>query len=260
MQVSRNRVHWNLIESNASFAQSKQNSRDVLTLILQACDWEELFGRTKQYDASVGAVQHWIQSIDSLLLHDSSIEFVDLCRLASEQTKAPMNRVDHPDVKICTPVEAYGMESDVTMFVGLDAESWSMKPERIPWIDDFVRVELGLTDGDLPIRRARHLFKSLLSTSRQAILFDTEHDEAAGNSTPVAEYLSMAELSGNLRELRKAPDFIQPSISDGAGWSMMTREDGNVVTYRSSMLSMNGSEVSLNEQNVPFEINNNKRA
>ncbi len=219
--------------------------RDVLTLILQACDWEELFGRTKQYDASVGAVQHWIQSIDSLLQHDSSIEFVDLCRLASEQTKAPMNRVDHPDVKICTPVEAYGMVSDVTMFVGLDAESWSMKPERIPWIDDFVRVELGLTDGDLPIRRARHLFKSLLSTSRQAILFDTEHDEAAGNSTPVAEYLSMAELSGNLRELRKAPDFIQPSISDGAGWSMMTREDGNVVTYRSSMLSMNGTEVSL---------------
>ena len=55
----------------------------------------------------------------------------------------------------------------------------------------------------------------------------------------------MAELSGNLRELREAPDFIQPSISDGAGWSMMTREDGNVVTYRSSMLSMNGSEVSL---------------
>ena len=219
--------------------------RDVLTLILQACDWEELFGRTKQYDASVGAVQHWIQSIDSLLQHDSSIDFVDLCRLASEQTKAPKNRVDHPDVKICTPVEAYGMESDVTMFVGLDAESWSMKPERIPWIDDFVRVELGLTDGDLPIRRARHLFKSLLSTSRQAILFDTEHDEATGNSTPVAEYLSMAELSGNLRALRKAPDFIQPSISDGAGWSMMTREDGNVVTYRSSMLSMNGTEVSL---------------
>lgn len=219
--------------------------RDVLTLILQACDWEELFGRTKQYDASVGAVQHWIQSIDSLLQHDSSIEFVDLCRLASEQTKAPMNRVDHPDVKICTPIEAYGIESDVTMFVGLDAESWSMKPERIPWIDDFVRVELGLTDGDLPIRRARHLFKSLLSTSQQAILFDTEHDEAAGNSTPVAEYLSMAELSGNLRALRKAPDFIQPSISDGAGWSMMTREDGNVVTYRSSMLSMNGTEVSL---------------
>ena len=106
--------------------------RDVLTLILQACDWEELFGRTKQYDASVGAVQHWIQSIDSLLQHDSSIEFVDLYRLASEQTKAPKNRVDHPDVKICTPVEAYGMESDVTMFVGLDAESWSMKPERIP--------------------------------------------------------------------------------------------------------------------------------
>ena len=219
--------------------------RDVLTLIMQACDWEQLFGRTKQYDASVGAVQHWIQTIDSLLQHDSSVDFVDLCRLASEQTKAPMNRVDHPDVKICTPVEAYGMESDLTMLVGLDAESWSMKPQRIPWIDDFVRVELGLTDGDLPIRRARHLFKSLLSTSQQTILFDTEHDEAVGNSTPVSEYLSMAELNGNLRALREAPDFIQPSISDGAGWSMMTREDGNVVTYRSSMLSMNGSEVLL---------------
>ena len=110
------------------------------------------------------------------------------------------------------------------MFVGLDAESWSMKPERIPWIDDSVRVELGLTDGDLPIRKARHLFKSLLNSSQQAILFDTKHDESIGNSTPVIEYLSMVELKGELSKLSIAPDFLESSVSDGAGWSMIRRE------------------------------------
>ncbi len=219
--------------------------RDVLTSMLQACDWESLFARTQRYDASVGAVQNWIQAIDALLQYDSSVDFVELCRIASEQTKIPNHRVDHSDVRICTPLEAYGVESDITLFVGLDAESWSMKAERIPWVDDSVRVELGLTDGDLPIRRARHLFKSLLNASQQAILFDTEHDESVGNSTPVAEYLSMVELNGNLSTLRQAPDFIKPLISDGAGWSMMTRDDGNVVTYRSSALSINGREVLL---------------
>ena len=32
-------------------------SKDVLSTILQACDWEQLFERTQRYDASVGAVQ-----------------------------------------------------------------------------------------------------------------------------------------------------------------------------------------------------------
>ena len=62
----------------------------------------------------------------------------------------PAHRIEHPDVLVRTPLQAYGVEADITMFVGLDAESWSMKAERIPWIDDSVRIQLGLTDGDLP--------------------------------------------------------------------------------------------------------------
>ena len=225
--------------------QASNVPREVLTTILQSCNWEQLFGRTQRYDASVSAVQAWVQAIDAALHYESSVEFVDICRLTSEQTKLPAHRIDHADVRICTPFQAYGIPSDITMFVGLDAESWSMKPERIPWIDDSVRVELGLTDGDLPIRKARHLFKSLLNSSQQAILFDTKHDESIGNSTPVIEYLSMVELKGELSKLSNAPDFIESSVSDGAGWSMITREGGNFLTYRTSSLSVNGREVRL---------------
>ncbi|MDP6866320.1 MAG: PD-(D/E)XK nuclease family protein [Candidatus Poseidoniaceae archaeon] len=225
--------------------QASNVPREVLTTILQSCNWELLFGRTQRYDASVSAVQAWVQAIDAALHYESSVEFVDICRLTSEQTKLPAHRIDHTDVRICTPFQAYGIPSDITMFVGLDAESWSMKPERIPWIDDSVRVELGLTDGDLPIRKARHLFKSLLNSSQQAILFDTKHDESVGNSTPVIEYLSMVELKGELSKLSNAPDFIESSVSDGAGWSMITREGGNFLTYRTSSLSVNGREVRL---------------
>ena len=225
--------------------QASKDPRDVLTLILQACDWEKVSGRTQRYDASVGAVQNWVQAIDALLRYESSVDFVEICRLASQQTKAPQHRVEHSEVSICTPLQAYGVEADITLFVGLDAESWSMKAERIPWVDDAVRVELGLTDGDLSIRRARHLFKSLLNASQQAIIFDTEYDESVGNSTPVAEYLSMLELDGKLSTLRRPPNFIEPFISDDAGWSIVTRDDGNVLTYRSSVLVSTGGEVSI---------------
>ena len=220
-------------------------SKDVLSTILQACDWEQLFERTQRYDASVGAVQTWVRAVNSLLQYNSSVGFIDLCRLAAEQTKLPSHRIDHADVRICTPLQAYGLRSDLTLFAGVDAESWSMKAERIPWIDDSVRVQLGLSDGDLPVRRARHLFKSLLNSNQQAILFDTEHDDSVGNSTPVVEYLSMVELKGELSKLAKVPGFIEPSVSDGAGWSMITRESGNCLTYRTSALSANGAEAQL---------------
>lgn len=225
--------------------QASTTPRDVLTTILQACNWEQLFERTQRYDASVGAIQAWTQAIDALLQYNTSVDFVDICRLASEQTSLPKNRIDHADVRICTPQQAYGISSDMTMLVGLDADSWSMKPARIPWIDDSVRVELGLTDGDLPIRRARHLFKSMLNSSNQLILFDTEHDESVGNSTPVVEYLSLVELKGELRKLGKVPAFIEPSVSDGAGWSIITTESGNALTYRTSSLTVHGQEVQL---------------
>ena len=90
-----------------------------------------------------------------------------------------------------------------------------MKAERIPWIDDSVQVQLGLSDGDLPVRRARHLFKSLLNSNQQAILFDTGHDDSVGNSTPVVEHLSMVELKGELSKLAKVPGFYRTL---GFGW------------------------------------------
>ena len=127
-----------------------------------------------------------------------------------------------------------------------------MKPPRVPWIDDAVRVQLGLNDSDLPIRRGRHLFRSLLSTCTSALLFDTKHDDSAGNATPIAEYLAEIELAGKLSNLSTPPEFLVDSISSGAGWSFVTREDGNWLTYKSSALVLRGSNVELlRAENLP---------
>ncbi len=235
------------ISSQASLPlpEPSKSPRDVLTKLLLACNWEKMFERIQNYDASVGALQAWVQAVDALLRHAPNVEFLELCRLASQQTKAPMRRINHFDVHVCTPNGAYGVSSDLTLFAGVDAESWSMKPERVPWVDDSVRMELGLADGDLPIRKARHLFKSLLNSSQQSILFDTEHDESVGNSTPLVEYLSMVELDGDLGKLSEIPEFIEKNVSDGAGWSIVTRENGNWLTYRTSSLSISNGEVKL---------------
>lgn len=221
------------------------NPREVLADLLKACEWGQLFNRTSTYDHSIGGLQSWIQTIDSITQYDSDVDFLDICKLSANQTKLPPTRIRHSDVQICTPEQAYGMHADIVMFVGIDSESWSMKPPRVPWIDDAVRVQLGLNDSDHPIRRGRHVFKSLLSTCNSAILFDTKHDESAGNSTPVAEYLAEIELGGKLSNLSTPPDFLIDSISSGAGWSFVTREDGNWLTYKSSALVLEGRNVEL---------------
>ena len=226
--------------------------REVLTDILEACEWGQLFNRTSTYDSSIGGLQSWIQTIDSIMQYDSSVDFIDICKLSANQTKLPSSRVRFSDVQICTPEQAYGAHADIVLFVGIDSESWSMKPPRVPWIDDAVRVQLGLNDSDHPIRRGRHVFKSLLSTCSSAILFDTKHDESAGNSTPVAEYLAEIELAGKLSNLSTPPDFLVDSISSGAGWSFITREDGNWLTYKSSSLILEGRKVELlRAENLP---------
>jgi len=226
--------------------------RDVLADLLKACEWGQLFNRTSIYDHSIGGLQSWIQTIDSIIQYDSDVDFLDICKLSANQTNLPPTRIRHSDVKICTPEQAYGAQADIVMFVGIDSESWSMKPPRVPWIDDAVRVQLGLNDSDHPIRRGRHVFKSLLSTCNSAILFDTKHDESAGNSTPVAEYLAEIELSGKLSKLSTPPDFLIDSISSGAGWSFVTREDGNWLTYKSSALVLEGNNVELlRAENLP---------
>ncbi|RJU94845.1 MAG: hypothetical protein DWC00_06165 [Candidatus Poseidoniales archaeon] len=226
--------------------------REVLADILEACEWGQLFSRTSTYDGSIGGLQSWIQTIDSISQYESSIDFIDICKLSAHQTKLPPSRVRHSNVVICTPEQAYGAHADIVLFVGIDSESWSMKPPRVPWIDDAVRVQLGLNDSDLPIRRGRHVFKSLLSTCKSAILFDTKHDDSAGNSTPVAEYLAEIELAGKLSNLSTPPDFLVSAISSGAGWSFITRDDGNWLTYKSSALVLEGSNVELlRAENLP---------
>ncbi|MED5497728.1 MAG: hypothetical protein VX872_09230, partial [Candidatus Thermoplasmatota archaeon] len=95
--------------------EASQDPRDVLSLMLQACDWEKVFGRTQRYDASVGAIQNWVQAIDTLLQYESSVDFVEICRLASEKTKAPQHRLEHSEVTICTPRQAYGVGADMTL-------------------------------------------------------------------------------------------------------------------------------------------------
>ena len=226
--------------------------REVLADILEACEWGQLFSRTSTYDTSIGGLQSWIQTIDSITQYDSSVDFIDICKLSANQTKLPPSRVRHSNVQICTPEQAYGVQADIVLFVGVDSESWSMKPPRVPWIDDAVRVQLGLNDSDRPIRRGRHVFKSLLSTCSSAILFDTKHDDSAGNSTPVAEYLAEIELAGELSNLSTPPDFLVNAISSGAGWSFITRDDGNWLTYKSSALVLEGSNVELlRAENLP---------
>ena len=104
------------------------------------------------------------------------------------RTKLPNLRVESTNVKILTPSEAFGLEADLIILSGLDVDSWSMKAPKIPWLDSESRLQLGLLNSDIEIRKGRHQLKHLLNAANIVVILDTSEDESVGPAAPLVEF------------------------------------------------------------------------
>ena len=186
----------------------------MLESLIKCINWEYLMLDDKQFNRCINAVNTLTATCFELqsLTNDSKkakLKFVDIINMIIAKEQNPKPRIECENIKILAPSEAFGQTADIMILAGLDSESWSMKPNNVPWLDSLTKVKLGLSNSDIKIRQARHQLRHLLNSCNSMIIIDTSLDEAATPSPPLAEWLD--DVSGNDEIFRQPPKFIASS-------------------------------------------------
>ena len=207
--------------------------------ILSKVKWDQLMQRTAKQDRSIQALQLLNESFNNLVqkMHNcgfkmasSGIEFTELLELIASKSKLDTSRTTNQNLILATPEEAHGLQADLIIMAGCDANSWPMQAPKVPWIDSEARIKLGLHTTDLPIRRGRHHFRHLLNAAKTVVIFDTTADEGCGPSAPLAEWLGDLRLDGTISEHSKIPSFIADTEylekNPDRAWHLVHRQSG----------------------------------
>ncbi len=197
-------------------------------MMLNAADWSMLRARASEFDASVAGLHLLKERLDAGLAPDAhGPQAVEVLEVLAAHPPQRSEGTEGTDVTVTSPEEALGRSSGLTVLSGLDDEAWSMRRSDLPWCDRASRMSLGLFDGDLPIRRGRHVLAQLLAAAPCAVVFDTSAEEGAGPSPPLAEWLLHVRRTGRWDEVNTVHPawFPEPEGGDVHGlWT--TDEDG----------------------------------
>ena len=205
-----------LIEPNS-------DGTEWLNMILRSVDFSKLSLHEANYSRSIPSIQILYEEHHRILEELNNLN-LDLPLLGSDfikhilriidKTKLPNQRSESKNLAILTPDEAFGLEADLVILAGLDADSWSMKAPKVPWLDTESRLKLGILNQDIEVRKGRHQLKHLLNASKTVIILDTTEDESAGPCAPLAEFLQSQKNSNNFNFMSEIPYFIQPENYD----------------------------------------------
>ena len=110
---------------------------------MEQIDWQVLTSRDKLQTNSLPGLQHLLTSISRLQSENIIFEtedFYEVLEGLSSSTEIPSMRSGDKGIKILSPSQAYGLETEYLILCGIDAETWSMKPPQIPWLDEANRM------------------------------------------------------------------------------------------------------------------------
>ena len=198
-----------------------------LNFIFCSVDWNSLSLSDANFSNSISALQKLNEEHHRLFSSMSELdfeiphagrEFIRHLMRIIDNTKLTNSRIKSKNVTILTPNEAFGLESDLIILAGLDVDSWSMKSPKTPWLDSHSRLQLGILNSDIEIRKGRHQLKHLINAGQEVIILDSSEDESAGPSAPLVEFLEEMKRTGKFHELSKIPSFI-PAESYQEGWA-----------------------------------------
>ena len=206
--------------------ESVKDGTEWLNLIYSSVDWNALSLSDATFSNSISALQKLNEEHHRLFSSLSELEFElpgkgqdfirHLMRII-DNTKLANTRIKSKNVLILSPNEAFGLESDLVILAGLDVDSWSMKSPKTPWLDSESRLQLGILNSDIEIRRGRHQLKHLINAGQEVIILDSSQDESVGPSAPLVEFFEEMKRIGSYQELSKIPSFI-PAESYLEGW------------------------------------------
>ena len=192
-------------------------------MMLNAADWSMLRSRSSDFDASVAGLHLLKERLDAGLATDiSGLAAVEAMEVMAAHPPRRSAGSEGADVLVTSVDEALGRPSGLTVLSGLDDEAWSMRRPDLPWCDRASRVSLGLFDGDLPIRRGRHVLAQLLAFTSCAVVFDSSAEEGAGPSPPLAEWLLHVRRIGRWGGMNTRPAWFDvPGEADIHGlWTV----------------------------------------
>ena len=139
-------------------------------------------------------------------------------------------------IRVLTPEEALGTRASLLLFTHLSSTGWSLRAERLPWLDEAERTALDLCRPDAPLRGARHVLHHLMHAADTTLLIDaTGLDEDVQPAAPLAEWL--AEQQG-------APDsdaVPRPAfLTDTSRWETASgeRTRGHHLSWRPARIEM----------------------
>jgi len=208
-----------------------------LNMIFQSLNLAKLAMHEAKFSRAIPALQIVYEEHHRILRELNQLEFdsptdsdnfISHIQRIIDKTELPSGRTESQDIAILTPEQAFGMEADLVILSGTDAESWSMKAPKVPWLDTESRLKLGILNQDIEIRKARHQLKHLLNAAKVVVILDTSLDDAAGPCAPLAEFLQHQRNNQQFQTMKKIPSFVksenyQPDNLDRP-WNLSTSD------------------------------------
>ena len=214
---------------------------------MEQIDWQTVTSRDKILANSLPGLQHFMTSISRLQSEGIKFEaedFFEVLEVLSNSTEIPSIRSGDKGLRILTPAQAYGLESEYLILCGIDAETWSMKPPQIPWLDEANRMRIGLHRPDEPLRIARHHLRHFLNCSPNILIVDSSIEEGVELAGPLDEWFSDISQQGGLESLKDAPPYLDSTLwqADTAdrSWEWKLIDGESKLVYR--VVSMESSD------------------
>ena len=216
----------------------------LLEVLIQNIDWEDLMLDDRQFNRCLGALEILKSKCSEIeeISPSTNLDFLEKIKMITSNESGHTSRIECSNVVICEPRESYGLSADIILLVGMDSDSWSMKPRTIPWLDQSTKVKLGLNNSDIRIRSSRHELRHLLNCGNKVVIIDTSLDEAATPSPPLAEWFE--EISDNRSVFTEIPDFVNGhsfnQTNPNRAWDLL--EQNNIKTLSLRVFSIENSK------------------
>lgn len=221
-----------------------------LNSCMEQIDWTSLTSRDEVGGNSLPSLQHLMSSVSKLQREEIELtaeNFSEVMTILAGLTEIPSIRCKDKGIKILSPSQAYGIEAEYLILCGIDAETWSMRPSQVPWLDDSSRIKIGLHQPDLPLRQARHQLRHFLNCAPNVIIIDSSLEEGIELAGPLDEWFSDIIQEGGIDTLTQAPEYLDSNSwhpeTINRSWEWRTIKGETKLVYRVNSMEISSSGV-----------------
>ena len=189
------------------------NQIEWFNSLLGQIDWSLLATRNSIESSSIPGLQHFTDSVAKLakeLGAEFGESFFEILQNLAANTQIPSRRGNDTNLRILSPSQAHGIRSEILILNRFNSETWSMKTQPIPWLDEKSRLRLGINRPDSELRKGRHYLRNLLDSSKIVVILDSSLQDGVELSGPLEEWITTANLRPEEYDFERAPPFIDP--------------------------------------------------